>query len=62
MMAAHSSPRTAKLYDRTNDAVSLDEVERVLFQGAFPPDRTGHGMRMGISRPYQSDLTMQVMK
>jgi site-specific recombinase XerD len=31
MMAAHESPRTTKLYDRTNDAVSLDEVERVVF-------------------------------
>ena len=31
MMAAHSSPRTTKLYDRTNDVVSLDEVERVVF-------------------------------
>jgi site-specific recombinase XerD len=31
MMAAHSSPRTTKLYDRTSDAVSLDEVERVVF-------------------------------
>jgi integrase len=31
MMAAHSSPRTTKLYDRTSDAVSLDEVERVAF-------------------------------
>lgn len=30
-MAAHESPRTTKLYDRTNDAVSLDEVERVVF-------------------------------
>jgi hypothetical protein len=31
MMAAHESPRTTKLHDRTNDAVSLDEVERVAF-------------------------------
>jgi integrase/recombinase XerD len=31
MMAAHSSPRTTKLYDRTSDAVSLDEVEKVVF-------------------------------
>ena len=31
MMAAHESPRTTKLYDRTSDAVSLDEVERVVF-------------------------------
>ena len=29
-MAAHESPRTTKLYDRTNDAVSLDEVERIV--------------------------------
>ena len=28
MMAAHSSPRTTKLYDRTSE---LDEVERVVF-------------------------------
>jgi hypothetical protein len=31
MMAAHESPRTTKLYDRTSDVVSLDEVERVVF-------------------------------
>jgi integrase len=30
-MAAHESPRTTKLYDPTSDAVSLDEVERVVF-------------------------------
>ena len=30
-MAAHESPRTTKLYDRTSDAVSLDEVEQVVF-------------------------------
>lgn len=29
MMAAHESPRTTKLYDRTNDAITLDEVERI---------------------------------
>ena len=28
-MAAHESPRTTKLYDRTNDAITLDEVERI---------------------------------
>jgi hypothetical protein len=31
MRAAHESPRTTKLYDRTSDVVSLDEVERVVF-------------------------------
>jgi hypothetical protein len=24
------SPRTTKLYDRTSDAISLDEIERIL--------------------------------
>ncbi len=30
-MAAHESAKTTKLYDRTNDAISLDEVERIAF-------------------------------
>jgi hypothetical protein len=30
-MAAHESPRTTKLYDRRNDVVSLDEVEKMVF-------------------------------
>jgi site-specific recombinase XerD len=30
-MAAHESPRTTKLYDRTKDEISLDEVERIVF-------------------------------
>jgi integrase len=30
MMANHESSRTTKLYDRTNDRISLDEVERIL--------------------------------
>jgi site-specific recombinase XerD len=29
-IAAHESPRTTKLYDRTADAVTLDEVERII--------------------------------
>ena len=28
-MAAHESPRTIKLYDRTGDEITLDEVERI---------------------------------
>jgi hypothetical protein len=31
-MAAHESPRTTKLYDRTSDQVTLDEVERMQIQ------------------------------
>jgi hypothetical protein len=26
---AHESPRTTKLYDRTGDEITLDEVERI---------------------------------
>jgi hypothetical protein len=28
-MASHESPRTSKLYDRTGDEITLDEVERI---------------------------------
>lgn len=28
-IAAHESPRTTRLYDRTSDAISLDEIERI---------------------------------
>ena len=29
-IAAHSSPRTTKLYDRTSDSINLDEIERIV--------------------------------
>jgi integrase/recombinase XerD len=29
LIAAHESPRTTKLYDRTNDQITLDEIERI---------------------------------
>jgi len=29
VMAAHESPRTTKLYDRTGDEITLDEVQRI---------------------------------
>ena len=29
IMAAHSDPKTTRLYDRRNDAVTVDEVERI---------------------------------
>jgi integrase len=28
-IAAHESPRTTKLYNRTNDQITLDEIERI---------------------------------
>jgi integrase/recombinase XerD len=30
LIANHESPRTTKLYNRTNDAISQDEIERIL--------------------------------
>ena len=29
-IAAHESPRTTKLYDRTDDEITLNEVERIV--------------------------------
>jgi len=29
-MAAHASPRTTKLYDRTSDQITLDEIEKIV--------------------------------
>lgn len=29
-IAAHESPKTTKLYDRTSDEITLDEIERIL--------------------------------
>lgn len=29
-IAAHESPRTTNLYDRTADTITLDEVERIM--------------------------------
>jgi len=28
-IAAHESPRTTKLYDRTGDEITLDEIEKI---------------------------------
>jgi integrase/recombinase XerD len=30
LMAAHESPHTTKVYDRTGDEITLDEVERIV--------------------------------
>ena len=29
-IAAHESPRTTKLYDRSSDQITLDEIERIM--------------------------------
>ena len=30
-IAAHESPRTTKLYDRTTDQITLDEITKIVF-------------------------------
>ena len=32
-MAAHSSPRTTKLYDRSHDEVTVEEVQKIWWDG-----------------------------
>ena len=33
-IAAHESPKTTKLYDRTSDQITLDEIERIAISAA----------------------------
>jgi hypothetical protein len=50
-ITAHESPRTTKRYDRTGDAITLDEVERMLI---FPA--RGKGVNLsGNSKRVRSD-------
>ena len=39
-MAAHERPRTTKLFDRTADIITLDEVERIVILANGPPPLT----------------------
>jgi integrase/recombinase XerD len=36
-IAAHESPRTTKLYDRTGDKITLDEIERIIIMNEPRP-------------------------
>ncbi len=42
-IAAYESPRTTKLYDRTTDKVSLDEIERTRSSGVRSDPRPASG-------------------
>jgi hypothetical protein len=35
-MAVHDSPRTTKLYDHTDDQITLDEVEKIGIKELIP--------------------------
>ena len=47
-IAAHESPRTTKLYDRTTDEITLDEIERIMddpkVAGGYFRIRLPHGL------------------
>jgi hypothetical protein len=47
-MAAHESPRTTKLYDRTGDEITLDEVERFSPQTVFDAPGEGGGAHSSL--------------
>ena len=44
-IAAHESPRITKLYECTQDEISLDEVERTKIQAGFSNGRSGFRKR-----------------
>ena len=49
-MAAHESPRTTKLYDRTGDGITLDEVERIISD--YEPSTNAVGRQARSSGSY----------
>jgi hypothetical protein len=44
-IAAHASPKTTKLYDRTADPISLDEIERIIICHTRPLVHRRHSSR-----------------
>jgi hypothetical protein len=51
-MAAHESPRTTKLYDRTGDAITLDEVERIRIEGTESTTAASHAVCSFLGRVF----------
>ena len=47
-MAAHESPRTTKLYDRTKERLTLDEIERITTLDFDPAPQTLTTERAGF--------------
>ncbi len=54
-MAAHESPRTTALFDRRDDEVAVDEVERILI-GVFGDIRILQREIPGLRRDIRSSL------
>jgi hypothetical protein len=51
-MAAHESPHTTKLYDRTGDAITLDEVERIRLEGTESTTAASHAVCSFLGRVF----------
>ena len=56
VMAAHESPPTTKLYDRTSDAVSLDEVEDEVEEVVFEDSGDVKGLKISNGAVLKADL------
>jgi len=59
-IANHESPRTTKLYDRTNDAILSDEFERILSRVLTSGKRNGEVAQGGCGQRLAADLTIWV--
>ena len=49
-IAAHESPRTTTLDDRTNDQITIDEIQRIAIRTAAQRDRTPGSFTRALSR------------
>src|SRR6202011_4143305 len=67
-MAAHESPRTTKLYDRTSDEITLDEVERITIRAHCATiEMAGAGdfgsiKEMQVQEKYKNELSELVSR
>jgi hypothetical protein len=51
-MAAHESPKTTTLYDRTGGAITLDEVERIRMEGTESTTAASHAVCSCLGRVF----------
>ena len=53
-IAAHESPRTTKLYDRTADEVTVEDIKTIGIRGGLPNDRKRDAVFASASQPPDS--------
>jgi hypothetical protein len=59
-IANHESPRTTKLYDRRNDEISLDEIERITIKKKTGVRIAGHSETSILRHPGASVLALSL--